>query len=158
MNMKIADILQRKGGEVYGVAPERLVTEAVREMVGHKIGALLVQDDGHMVGIITERDILHALSERNFDLSKLQVRDLMTKKMFIGSPDDDLIFVMGLMSKNRFRHMPVMEGDKLIGMISSRDVVSAALAAADLENRVLKHYIKYWPEEEADQAVPHQAP
>jgi len=155
MNMKISDILERKGGDVYAVAPESLVTEAVHEMAGHKIGAVLVQEDGRLVGILTERDILHALSEKDFDLSKFQVLDLMTKKVFIGSPDDDLIYVMGLMSKNRFRHMPVMEGDKLVGMISSRDVVSAALAAADLENRILKRYIKYWPEEDADEVAAH---
>jgi len=155
MNMKISDILARKGNDVYGVPPDRLITEAVHEMVGHKIGALLVREDGDLIGIITERDILHALSDRGFDLSKLKVRDLMTKKVFIGSPDDDLIYVMGLMSKNRFRHMPVMDSGKLVGMISSRDVVSAALAAADLENRILKHYIKYWPEEESDEVAAH---
>ncbi|MDH5435633.1 MAG: CBS domain-containing protein [Gammaproteobacteria bacterium] len=151
MNVKIEDILKRKGNKVLTVTRNVLLDEAVHIMTSNKIGALVVANDGVLEGIITERDVLHALDKRGFDaISKLKVEDLMTAEVHTGTPDDDIVYVMTIMSKNHFRHMPVIneDGGKLVGLVSSKDVVTAALAAESMENRILKHYIKNWPEEE----------
>jgi len=151
VNVKIEDILKRKGNKVLTVTRNVLLDEAVHIMTSNKIGALVVANDGVLEGIITERDVLHALDKRGFDaISKLKVEDLMTAEVHTGTPDDDIVYVMTIMSKNHFRHMPVIneDGGKLVGLVSSKDVVTAALAAESMENRILKHYIKNWPEEE----------
>lgn len=148
MNIKITDLLRRKGNDVYTVSPTTLIKDAIHEMVGHKIGALLVQENGDLTGIITERDILHALDEHAADILDKKVSELMTSDVFTGSPEDDLSYVMTLMHKQRFRHMPVIENGKLAGLVSSKDVMKAALDAADMENRILKHYVKNWPEDD----------
>lgn len=151
MNVKIEDILKRKGNKVLTITRNVLLDEAVHIMTSNKIGALVVANDGVLEGIITERDVLHALDKRGFDaISKLKVEDLMTAEVHTGTPDDDIVYVMTIMSKNHFRHMPVVDAEsgKLVGLVSSKDVVTAALAAESMENRILKHYIKNWPEEE----------
>ena len=148
MNVKIEDILKRKGNSILTVTRNVSIDEAVHTMASNKIGALVVEDDGMLEGIITERDVLHALDERGFStVSKLKVEDLMTANVHTGALDDDIVYVMTTMSKHHFRHMPVVDNGKLVGLVSSKDVVKAALAAESMENRILKHYIKNWPED-----------
>lgn len=148
MNITITDLLRRKGNDVFTVSPDISIKDAIHEMVEHKIGALLVQENGNLAGIITERDILHALDEHAARILDKKVGDLMTSDVFTGSPGDDLSYVMTLMHKQRFRHMPVIDDDKLVGLVSSKDVMKASLDAADMENRILKHYVKNWPEDD----------
>ncbi|UCC72490.1 MAG: CBS domain-containing protein [Gemmatimonadota bacterium] len=105
----------------------------------HRIGALVVtRNHGSVVGIITERDILRESAERSDWLRETCVRDVMTTDVIIGLPDDDLDYVMGIMTKNRIRHLPVLEGDQLAGIISIGDVVNIQLETTGFENRMLK--------------------
>jgi CBS domain-containing protein len=140
--MKIRDVLKVKGSQVYSVAPHRTLVDALALLVQFHVGALLVvDDDGHAVGIITERDILRECHHRRGRLESLLVREAMTRDLIIGVPDDDLGYTMGIMTNNRIRHLPVVDGDRIAGLISIGDVVKACLEETEYENRYLKEYI-----------------
>jgi CBS domain-containing protein len=140
--MTIRDILRQKGSEVVTIEPGRTVLQAIRRLVDHRIGALVVtRDYGSVVGIITERDILRESAEHCEHVHETRVRDIMTTDVIIGLPDDDLDYVMGIMTRNRIRHLPVLDGQQLAGIISIGDVVNAHLRRTEFENRMLKDYI-----------------
>lgn len=139
--MRIRDILRQKGDYVVTIQPRQTVHEAIETLVKHNIGSLVVTDGDSIVGIITERDILREGAARCESLKETPVEDVMTKNVIIGVPDDDLDYVMGIMTKNRIRHLPVLESDKLVGIISIGDVVNSHLRATEFENRLLKDYI-----------------
>ncbi len=140
--MKIRDVLKVKGSQVYSVGPHRTVKEALALLVQFHVGALLVVDgDGHAVGIITERDVLRECHHRHGQLEPLLVREAMTRDLIVGIPDDDLGYTMGIMTNNRIRHLPIVDGDRIAGLISIGDVVKACLEETEYENRYLREYI-----------------
>ncbi len=140
--MKIKDILRQKGATVHTIDPDRTIQDAMAFLVEHNIGSLVVREEsGEIVGIITERDILRHCAAGSHKPDRTPVRDAMTAELIIGVPDDDISYVMGIMTKNRIRHLPVMDGDRLEGIISIGDVVNAHLRATEFENRLLKDYI-----------------
>lgn len=141
--MKIKDILRQKGATVQTVAPDASVQDAMSLLVEHNIGSLIVRKKGgDIVGIITERDILRqCAASGDHDPDKTRVSDVMTADLIIGVPDDDLEYVMGIMTKNRIRHLPVLDGGELEGIISIGDVVNAHLHETKFENRLLRDYI-----------------
>lgn len=123
--MTIATILATKGFKVFTVRPEQTLREALAMLARHSIGALVVADAaGAVVGILSERDIVREAvrNERFFDLS---VSAIMTKTVITGQPQDDLNAVANTMTIKRFRHLPVLEGGKLVGVVSLGDVVKA---------------------------------
>lgn len=144
--MIIREILTIKGGDIFAIKPDQLVSEAVEVMVKHDVGSLIVRRDGTMVGLLTERDVLRGLNERGGALIAVKVSEMMVTEPIIGNPDDTVDYVRGVMTENRVSHLPVMEGETLLGVISFHDVARACLNAADFENRLLKRYIKHWPE------------
>lgn len=145
--MIVRDVLAVKSGEIFSISPEAMVTESISSMVEHNIGSLMVMDAaGKMLGIITERDIMRSAHKYSCDLSKLKVADLMTTRLILSGPDDSVDFVRGIMTENRIRHLPVVEGDKLLGVITFHDVAKACLKEISFENQLLKKYIKHWPE------------
>jgi CBS domain-containing protein len=140
--MRVADILRKKGDKVVTIEPHRTVLDAVGVLVEHRIGAMVVTgSDGAVHGIISERDIMIEAAERSDSIRETLVGDVMTKDVIIGVPDDDLDYVMGIMTKNRIRHLPILDDGKLVGIISIGDVVNAHLGATKFENRLLKDYI-----------------
>ncbi|HUW28773.1 MAG TPA: CBS domain-containing protein [Sulfuriferula sp.] len=144
--MIIREILTIKGGDIFAIQPDQLVSEAVEVMVKRDVGSLIVRQDGTMVGLLTERDVLRGLNERGCELIAVKVSEMMVTEPIIGNPDDTVDYVRGVMTENRISHLPVMEGETLLGVISFHDVARACLNAADFENRLLKRYIKHWPE------------
>jgi CBS domain-containing protein len=140
--MRIAEVLREKGSRVVTIEPHATVWEAIQALNRHNIGGLVVvgQDD-QVVGIITERDILREAGERADRIKETPVGDVMTKDIIIGVPEDPLDYVMVVMTKNRIRHLPVLEDEKLAGIISIGDVVNAHLDETEFENRLLKDYI-----------------
>lgn len=145
--MVIRDILTvKQGSEIFGIAPDRPLSEAAQLMVKHDVGSLVVKGKEAMVGLLTERDVLRAVTGHGCDLSRVKVSDLMTTEPIIGSPDDTVDYVRGVMTENRISHLPVMDGDALLGIISFHDVAKACLSQASFENLLLKRYIKHWPE------------
>ena len=154
--MRINDILRHKGVSVETIAEDRTVHEAIQIMCKRRIGALVVTaHDQELRGIITERDILrdcgrvldrieHSPAPSASDCSTL-VKDIMTVDLVIGLPEDKIDYVMKIMTKNRIRHLPVMEDKRLVGIISIGDVVNAHLEETEVENRMLKDYIRGVP-------------
>lgn len=123
--MTIASILARKGVKVVTIRPEQTLREALAMLAHHAIGALVVTDaTGTLVGILSERDIVREAvrNERFFDLG---VSAIMTKTVITGQPSDDLSAVAMTMTNKRFRHLPVLDGGKLVGVISLGDVMKA---------------------------------
>ena len=149
--MKIKSILERKGRGVFTIGPHETVYMAIGRLNQHLIGALVVvSETGEPLGIITERDVLRECGERCSRLvtgpggeqgCPSKVEDAMSEDLIIGVPDDDLTYVMGVMTQNRIRHLPVMDGSELAGIISIGDVVNAFVEESDYENRLLKDYI-----------------
>jgi CBS domain-containing protein len=141
--MKVQDLLRAKGTAVMTIHPEATLYDALAALVHHRIGSLVVTDDaGKVVGIITERDLLRECATRGERLKELQIREVMTTHLIIGVPDDDVGYVMGIMTQNRIRHLPIIDGQRLEGLISIGDVVKAQLEETEFENRYLKDYIQ----------------
>jgi len=140
--MKVSRILQHKGSEVATVKPETPVVEVVSELRERRIGAMVVIDpDGSICGIISERDIVRALAEHGPDLAKLKTSDLMTAGVSVCNPGVDIDHIMRQMTEGGFRHVPVVDNDKLIGIVSIGDVVKARIHELEQEKDALQHYI-----------------
>jgi CBS domain-containing protein len=149
--VRIRDILREKGSDVITIRADRTVAEAVRVLNEHRIGSLLVTGaGGEPKGIVTERDLLHYVGDAWADPSvpdgtpaaDRPVSALMTGDLVIAVPDDELDYVMGIMTQNRIRHLPVMDEGRLAGLISIGDVVRAQLHQHAYENRMLRDYIR----------------
>lgn len=144
--MIVRDILTVKGGDIYSTTPSESLGHAVRLMVENDIGSLVVKEGDTMVGLITERDVLRELVRHGCNLTTLSVSDLMITEPIIAGLDDTVDYVRGVMTEHRISHMPVLQDDRLLGIISFHDVAKACLREASFENLLLKRYIKHWPE------------
>jgi CBS domain-containing protein len=123
--MTIASILATKGNKVVTIRPEQSIRDALRVLADHNIGALVAIDPNRRpVGILSERDVVRA-AVRDESVFGLTVSQLMTRDVIVGAPGDDLAAVGQTMIQRRIRHLPVVEGGKLIGMVSIGDVVKA---------------------------------
>jgi CBS domain-containing protein len=141
--MTLKDILSEKAQkEVIGVTPATSIREAMETIVRDRIGALVVRTDkDELVGIITERDIFwHIFKEGEPALQK-KVEEIMTRDVVVGIPEDKTETAESFMTTNRFRHLPVMQGNKVVGIISIGDLVKSQLGNLKVENRYLKDYI-----------------
>jgi len=140
--MKIKDIARINGREIVTVGPNDTVKQAIDTLFNHKIGALPVcEADGKLVGIISERDILRGLHQRSKDITNARVRDLMTTEVIVGIPEDELEEILATMTEKGFRHLPVMVGPRVIGMLSIRDVIEERLTECHTQVRYLNDYI-----------------
>jgi CBS domain-containing protein len=140
--MKVKDILKEKGSEVATIGADATICDAVSTLVEKNIGSLLVLDEkGGIAGIITERDILKQCDKCLDKFSEMQVGEVMTKKLIVASPDDNLDYVENIMIKNRLRHLPIISGQKLEGIISIGDLIYVLRGECKVENRYLKDYI-----------------
>jgi CBS domain-containing protein len=147
--MIVRDIVKMKGNTVFSVAPGGAVADALSMMVKNDIGSLVVLDGGKLAGMLTFREILKALDARKGDLAGLRVGDVMLPNPVCGNPEDSLEALRETMNREHIRYLPVREGDKLLGVISFHDVANAVIKEAAFHNRLLKSYIKNWPEEES---------
>ncbi len=139
--MKVRSLLEAKGTEVMTVRPEVSVAAALRKLVLEHIGALVVSEDGiHVEGMLSERDIVRGLVEEGAQLLTpgRRVSDIMSRQVRTCSPEDDLKHVMNIMTHHRVRHLPVVEGARLAGIVSIGDVVKSRLEEMELEANVLR--------------------
>lgn len=123
--MKINSIMTTKTSDVISISPDQDLSAAITLLAEHNIGALIViGSEGDLVGIISERDIIRAFASEENALS-LTVNDVMTKEVITGLPVDDVMSVIHTMTERRFRHLPIVDGDQLIGIVSIGDILKA---------------------------------
>ena len=137
--MKIGDVLKRKGSGVVTMRSGSTIDTVVRRMRLERIGAVIISPDGKsVIGILSERDILHALAEHGTALLALKAEDLMTREVVTCSREDTLQSVMVKMTQRRIRHLPVVEQGQLAGIVSIGDAVKSRLEEVELEANVLR--------------------
>ncbi len=140
--MQLREILKTKGSNVLTIEPKASLADVVQKLVENRCGSLVVCDGDTMVGIISERDILIAVAEVDEPLEAITVERRMTTDVVTGSPDDTINNIMGLMSGKRIRHLPILDDNKLAGLISIGDIVKAQYNQLTVENHYLKNYIQ----------------
>ncbi len=140
--MNVATILGEKGRQVITAKSEASLLEIAKTLREHSIGCIVVSDgnDG-IAGIVSERDLVRAIAKSGTDILKSPVSQSMTKKVISCQKSDTIHTIMAAMTDGRFRHMPVVEDDKLIGVISIGDVVRLRIAEAELEAAAMRDYI-----------------
>jgi CBS domain-containing protein len=139
--MKISEILRTKGHDVVTITETQSVLAAAEVLVARNIGGLVVMDGERLIGIITERDILRLTARAPGDAGSTPVGDVMTAEPITATPDDLLPDMMRVMTERKIRHLPVMEDDRLVGIISIGDLVNACRLIAEEENVQLRQYI-----------------
>lgn len=143
--MNISDILRHKtdhsGADVITIAPTGQVTELLALLAQHRIGALVVTDGDAVVGIVSERDVVRRLNDQGAALLDATVADIMTTSVVSSGPGDSVDSVATTMTDRRIRHMPVLDGDKLVGLVSIGDVVSSRMRQLEQDRGQLEQYI-----------------
>ena len=140
--MLISAILQSKGRDVVAVRPTDTIAAVVRLLAERRIGAALVQDAADQVlGILSERDIVRGLAEQGARTLEMTAGQLMTREVSMASPQTTVAQAMGMMTTGRFRHLPVMDGGHLAGLVSIGDIVKARLDEWANEVESLKAYV-----------------
>jgi CBS domain-containing protein len=140
--MTVAEILSEKGREVATIVPERTIAEAVDELARRRIGALVVIDGRNRVaGIVSERDVVRSLASRGAALLDEPVGSIMTREVVTCRESETIDQVMGRMTRGRFRHLPVVEGGRLVGIVSIGDVVKARIEEVVHEAEDMRTYI-----------------
>ena len=144
--MQVSEILKVKGNALFTIAPEGKLTDAVSVMAQHNMGSLVVMEKGRMAGMLTFKEILLAVDKGRGALGDAKVGDIMERDPVTAGPAMEVNDLRRTMIDSGARYLPVMDRDKLIGVVSFRDVAKAVLEEQDFENRMLKGYIKNWPE------------
>jgi CBS domain-containing protein len=140
--MDVETILHTKGRAVATIGPDETMGTAVAELISRNIGALVVSEDGESVdGIISERDVVHALAARGTDLLSLKVAEVMTRPVVTCDPADTVEQLMAEMTNRRIRHFPVVRDGRLCGIVSIGDVVKNRLDEVEYEARSLRSFI-----------------
>jgi CBS domain-containing protein len=140
--MKLINLLERKGQIAVTVPGTANVATAVKTMFEHRVGAVVVpSESGDPLGILSERDVVRNYAQGRHDFESMLVKDYMTKEVVVGHPDDDVDSVMATMSEKRFRHMPVIQDGKIIGVVSMGDMVKCKLEETAQEAQALRDYI-----------------
>ncbi len=141
--MKVKDILAHKGSRVVTCHEDNSLMDALSIFAANKVGSLLVVDSNDKIkGIIAPRDILLVVLNQMEKIKELQVKQFMSKDLIVGTPEDTLEYIQAIMSENRIRHVPILEGSELKGLVSIGDVVKAQISEKEVENRYLKDYIE----------------
>ncbi len=140
--MYVSDILDTKGRAVVTVIPDQTLVETAKLLSDKKIGAAIVTDgDGRIVGMISERDIVREIARDGAEALERKVADVMTRKVVTCRPDHTVEEVMKVMTVNRFRHLPVVEDDAIMGIVTIGDVVKSRLEESEAETQVLRDYV-----------------
>jgi CBS domain-containing protein len=144
--MLVSEILRIKGNALFTTAPDGSVLDAVKVMAHHDIGSLVVMDHGRMVGMLTFAEVLEALSKRQGQLGDLRVSDIQVNDPLTATTGLDVMELRRVMLERHARYVPVIDGPTLLGVVSFHDVAKAVYEEQSFENRMLKSYIKNWPD------------
>ncbi|GAB4586054.1 CBS domain-containing protein [Nocardia sp. IFM 10818] len=141
--MRISEILRRKATGVITIAPDATVRELLRVLATHNVGAVVVSPDGvEMAGIVSERDIVRNLHSDGAALLEVPVSEIMTATLHTCSPEDRVETLNHTMTRHRIRHLPVMEGGRMVGIVSIGDVVKSQISELETEREHLVRYLQ----------------
>ncbi|MGA7805743.1 CBS domain-containing protein [Bradyrhizobium sp.] len=140
--MTVRAILEAKGQQVLSVEPDAKLSVAIRMLSERKIGAVLVMSQGRIEGILSERDIVRVLGERGAAVLDEPVSEVMTRKVVNCRRSDTVGAIMEMMTMGKFRHLPVIEGDRVVGLISIGDIVKWRVQEYESEQEAMRQYIK----------------
>ena len=150
--MRVSDILRLKGQMLHSARSDQLLSEAVRMMAELDIGSLVVLDDARLSGILTFREVIAFVARNQAGLGNARVGDVLDSQPLTCSPDTEIGEVRRMMLERHARYMPVLEQQRLLGVISFYDVARAVVQSQDFENRMLKAYISDSPVEPGSDA------
>jgi CBS domain-containing protein len=142
----VSEILRIKGNTLFTTTPDGKVLDAIGVMAQHDIGSLIVMDHGRMAGLLTFAEVLKAMAERGGSIGDLRVNAICQRDPLTATPHLDVMDLRRAMLERHARYVPVMEGTTLQGVVSFHDVAKAVYEEQSFENRMLKSYIKDWPE------------
>jgi CBS domain-containing protein len=140
--MTVRAILDTKGHQIQSVEPETRLAAAIKILAERKIGAVLVMSQGSIEGVLSERDIVRVLGERGAAVLDDPVSAVMTRKVISCKQTDTVSAIMEMMTTGKFRHLPVLEGDRVVGLISIGDIVKWRVREYEAEQEALRDYIK----------------
>ena len=154
--MKVSKILELKGTTLFTMSPQDSLANAVMVMAEHDIGSIVVMAQGRLAGMLTFREVIRILAKRQSEnrigptppISSFTIAEVMNPQPTIVNPDMDVDTLRKLMVDSHERSLPVMEGELLMGVISFHDVAKAVLDKQSFENKMLKAYIRDWPQED----------
>jgi CBS domain-containing protein len=154
--MKVSKILELKGTTLFTMSPQDSLANAVMVMAEHDIGSIIVMAQGRLAGMLTFREVIRILAKRQSEnrigptppISSFTIAEVMNPQPTIVDPDMDVDALRKLMVDSHERYLPVMEGELLMGVISFHDVAKAVLDKQSFENKMLKAYIRDWPQED----------
>ena len=141
----ISDILSSKGNQVWSVPPETIVFEAIKMMAEKNVGALLVTKDGRLAGILSERDYTRNVVLKGRSSKDTTVKEIISGRVISASPDHTVEECMRLMTENRIRHLPVLQGGTILGVISIGDLVNSIISSQNSAIQQLETYITGFP-------------
>lgn len=139
--MLIQNILNDKGSQIFDIGPDNTVFEAIEKMARKNIGALLVMEGDELLGIITERDYRNKVILKGRTSKTTPVRDIMSTELYSVEPSETVETCMALMTNRKFRHLPVVENEMVVGVISIGDLVKAVITKQKVEIHNLRDYI-----------------
>jgi CBS domain-containing protein len=139
---QVRQLLDRKDRAIFSVPPEAPVLEAIRAMAAHQVGALLVMQGEALRGIVSERDYARKVILKGRSSADTPVRDIMTAEVITVTPETSVQTCMQLMTDRRVRHLPVLEGGRVVGMVSIGDLVKAVIAEQQQHIEQLESYIR----------------
>lgn len=141
--MTVRELLDSKARETITASPAMTVPRAMELLIQHQISCLPVLDLTHrLIGMVSDKDIFRLIHKYPFEFRSAKVGDIMTSEVIIGTPDDDLRYIAGVMTRNRIRHVPIVADGHLLGLVSIGDIVKARMTSVETENRYLWQYIE----------------
>ena len=140
--MTVRAILDSKGHQIQSVEPDAKLSAAIKVLGERKIGAVLVMSQGRMEGILSERDIVRVLGERGAGVLEAPVSEVMTRRVVTCKEADTVAELMEMMTTGKFRHLPVIDNGKVVGLISIGDIVKRRVQEYEAEQEALRDYIK----------------
>ena len=156
--MRVSDILRVKGNTLYTAHPEQPLVQAVSLMADKDIGSLVVMDKGQVSGMLTFREVIQKIVNNGGQIGAAVVADTMESHPLTCTSETDIDEVRRMMLERHCRYMPVVDGALLMGVISFYDVAKAVVDAQNFENKMLKAYIRDWPEGDAAPSEPRRMP
>ena len=152
--MQVKEILEIKGAVLYTIAPDKRLADAVEAMTSQDVGSLVCFSGGELIGVLTFREVLSAIQKYGADWQGVRTDTVIVSDPCVAQPDMEMDTLRRLMIENHQRYWPVMDGKILLGVVSFHDVAKAVLEEQSFENKMLKAYIRDWPDESDASAVP----